>query len=232
MSARLLGVAAISSLLLGSLAPRPASAEESLSDDPAIRFLDSVDGEYGRPASPTERKLRATLENLAAAGESAGGFEAPPDSAGAAPDENDDTQYTALQELLAKMSPLERVKAGVWFLVIRPKTPHREEVTAMIDTSAAGLSPNERAEFNEYMNVRRSLIGSDYDMRIERWTAYAKQKPQGLFAELSKREVQHIQTLQQDKSAERKSGAFRMLVKIGIVSVVLLLLVVIALGAM
>ncbi|HUR26769.1 MAG TPA: hypothetical protein VM509_01170, partial [Planctomycetota bacterium] len=143
----------------------------------------------------------------------------------------DDAQFNALKELMVKMTPLERVKAGIWFLVIQPKTPRREEVTRMIDQNAATLTGPESADYKDYMSVRKSLSGASYNARMDRWKEYVKSKPSSAFADVAKREIQHLDSVQKDKKAEGRAGASRFFVKAGIVLVVLALLVVIIFGA-
>ncbi len=227
----LLGFGLIASL---SLSSRPAAAaQDETSGDFAVRVLDTVERWRGGTSSPLEDALRVKLERLSAAeqGGSAGGFEAPPDAQEGPRPADDDSQFNALKELMQKMTPLERVKAGVWFLVIRPNTSHRDDVTRMIDQQATALSAAQQAEFSDYMSVRKSLAAASWGKRADRWQAYSKEKANGSFADLAKREVQHIQSLQADASTEKKKGASRFFVKIGIVAIVLALVAVIIFGA-
>ena len=227
--AQLVGFTLFAFVMVGFV--RDARAEET-TGDVASKVLDAADRmNGGTPDSPLEKQLRGKLEELSEMEQGAsGGFEPPPEDTSTPPAEND-AQYNALKELLQKMTPLERVKAGVWYLVIQPRTPHRDEVTRMIDQQAAMLTGPESGDFRDYMGVRKSLAGSSYDARIDRWTEYGKQKPTSAFADLAKREVQHLESLKRDKAEERKSGAGKFLAKLGIVFVVLALLVVIVFGA-
>lgn len=226
---KVIGFTLFAFALVGFL--RDAHAEET-TGDAAAKLLDTVDRmNGGTPESELEKHLRGKLEALSEMEQgSAGGFEPPPEDTSTPPAEND-AQYNALKELLAKMTPLERVKAGVWYLVIQPRTPHRDDVTRMIDQQAAMLTGPESGDFRDYMGVRKSLSGSSYDARIDRWKEYGKQKPTSTFADLAKREVQHLESLKRDRAEERKSGAGKFLAKLGIVFVVLALLVVIVFGA-
>lgn len=227
----LLGFGLIASM---SVSSRPAAAaQDETSGDFAVRVLDTVERWRGGSSSPLEDALRVKLEKLSAAeqGGSAGGFEAPPDAQEGPRPADDDSQFNALKELMQKMTPLERVKAGVWFLVIRPNTSHRDDVTRMIDQQATALSAAQQAEFHDYMGVRKSLAAASWGKRADKWEEYAKTKANGSFADLAKREVQHIQSLQADASSEKKKGASRFFVKIGIVAIVLALVAVIIFGA-
>lgn len=211
---------------------RSASAEpvETTTGDAAARIIGAVDAMNAGADSDLERDLRVKLEALSEMEQgSAGGFEPPPEDTSPVP--QDDAQFNALKELMAKMTPLERVKAGIWFLVIQPKTPRRDEVTRMIDQNAAALTGPESTDFRDYMSVRKSLSGASYDSRIDRWKEYVKAKPSSAFADVAKREVQHLESVKRDKKAEGRAGAGRFLVKVGIVFVVLALIAVIVFGA-
>lgn len=227
--ARLVGFTLFALVMVGSA--HDARAGETTGDR-AAKVLGAVDElKGGTPDSSLEKHLREKLEQLSEMEQGAsGGFDPPPEDTSTPPAEND-AQYNALKELLTKMTPLERVKAGVWYLVIQPRTPHRDEVTRMIDQQAGTLTGPEAGDFRDYMSVRKGLSGSSYDARIDRWKEYGKQKPTSAFADLAKREVQHLESLKRDKAEERKSGAGKFLAKLGIVFVVLALLVVIIFGA-
>ena len=213
-------------------APRVARAEEA-DDDFAIRLLHRVERMHGGSSSPLEDKLRGKLEHLSAmsAGATGGGFEPPPEAKEQQAPSDDDSQFAALNDIMQKMGPLDRVKSGIWFLVIRPTTKHRDEVSRMIDQNATTLKANEQADFREYMDIRRSLAGSSYSARVDRWSSYSKSKPQSTFAELANREVNYVKSIQKDTSTAKKAGAFNLLVKIGIVVLVLALVGVIVFGA-
>ena len=213
-------------------APRVARAEEA-EDDFAIRLLHRVERMHGGSSSPLEDKLRGKLEHLSAmsAGATGGGFEPPPEAKEQPAPSDDDSQFAALNDIMQKMGPLDRVKSGIWFLVIRPTTKHREEVSRMIDQNATTLKANEQADYREYMDIRRSLAGSSYSARVDRWSSYSKSKPQSTFAELANREVNYVKSIQKDTSTAKKAGAFNLLVKIGIVVLVLALVGVIVFGA-
>lgn len=228
--AQFLGFTLLAFLLLGFVQPASATETET-SGDVAAKILNTVDRmNGGTPDSELERHLRGKLEAFSEMEQgSSGGFEPPPDDTSAPP--ADDAQFNALKELMVKMTPLERVKAGIWFLVIQPKTPRRDEVTRMIDQNAGTLTGPEAADYRDYMSVRKSLSGSSYGNRIDRWREYTKQKPSSAFADVAKREVQHLESVVKDKSDERKSGFGKFMVKVGVVLVVLALLVVIIFGA-
>lgn len=220
-------------VVIAVTAPRMARADEP-DDDFAIRLLHRVERMHGGAGnSPLEEKLHRKLEQMSAsqAGGTSGGFEAPPDEANKPATTDDDSQFAALQDLMQKMGPLDRVKAGIWFLVIRPNTKHHDEVQRQIDQNSTALKANEQADFREYMEIRRSLAGSSYSNRADRWQQYSKSKPQSTFAELANREVQYVKSIQKDNSTKKKAGAFALLVKIGIVVLVLALVGVIAFGA-
>ena len=227
--AQFLGFTLFAFVVLGFVKPAMAAEAETTTGDVAAKIIGTADSM--KPGdSPLEQHLRGKLESLSEMEQgSAGGFEPPPDDT--TPPPTDDAQFNALKELLVKMTPLERVKAGIWFLVIQPKTPHRNDVTRMIDQNAGTLTGPAANDYRDYMSVRRSLSGSSYGDRIERWQEYAKSKPGSAFADVAKREVQYLQSVQKDRAEERKSGASRFFVKLGIVFVVLALLVVIIFGA-
>ena len=229
--AQFLGFTLFAIVLVG-YTPGAAAAENDTTGDVANEILNTVERmNGGTPESALEKSLRGKLEVLSEMEQgSAGGFEPPPEDTTPAP-AADDAQFNALKELMAKMTPLERVKAGVWYLVIQPKTPHRDDVTRMIDQQAAMLTGPAAADYQNYMDVRKSLSGASYDDRIDRWNEYVQQKPGSAFADVAKREVQHLESLQQDRAEERKKGAGGFLVKLGIVFVVLALLAVIVFGA-
>ncbi|HVO30286.1 MAG TPA: hypothetical protein VMV18_06105 [bacterium] len=231
---KLIGWAAgIAVVFAVSSLPRHARAEDADRDDDfAIRLLHRVERLHGGASSPLEEKLRGKLEQMSAmeAGDG-GGFEPPPDAPTAAAPTNDDEQFSALQDITSKMAPVERVKAGIWFLVIMPGTKHHDDVQRLIDTNATQMKPNEQADFQDYMGVRRSLSGSSASTRISRWTDYKKAKPQSSFAELANREVEHLKSIEKEKSSAKKAGAFNVLVKVGIVVLVLALIGVIVFGA-
>ena len=228
--AQFLGFTLLAFLLLGFVQPASATETET-TGDVAAKILNTVDRmNSGTPDSELERHLRGKLESLSEMEQGAsGGFEPPPDDTSTPP--ADDAQFNALKELMVKMTPLERVKAGIWFLVIQPKTPRRDEVTRMIDQNAGTLTGPESADYKDYMSVRKSLSGSSYSNRIERWQDYAKQKPTSAFADVAKREVQHLQSVVKEKSDERKSGFSKFMVKLGIVMVLVVLAVVVIFGA-
>lgn len=220
------------------VAPAQARADVRAEDEPttgdfAVKVLDTVERWRGGTSSPLEDAMRAKLEQLSAAeqGGGAGGFEPPPETAGQVGGEDDDSQYQALQDLMAKMGPLDRVKTGIWYLVIRPRTTHREELQRVIEQQSQALSPAEQQAFQDYMGVRKSLAAASFGARIDRWDDYSKKKADSPFAELAQREVQHLKTLKQDVSTEKKKGVGRFLVKVGIVAVVLALVAVIIFGA-
>lgn len=226
--AQFLGFTLFACVVLGFVKPAVA-AETETTGDVAAKIIGTVDS-INASDSPLEQHLRGKLEAFSEMEQgSAGGFEPPPDDK--TPPPTDDAQFNALKELLVKMTPLERVKAGIWFLVIQPKTPHRDEVTRMIDQNSGTLTGPEAGDYRDYMSVRKSLSGSSYGNRIERWQEYAKAKPGSAFADVAKREVKYLQSVQKDRAEERKSGASRFFVKLGIVFVVLALLVVIIFGA-
>lgn len=228
MIRRLLGIVSASLLLISV-----AHADEPTTGDFASKVVDTVYRWKGGAGSPLEEKLRLKLEELSRAeqGGGAGGFEPPPDDPAGPPTADDDGQFNALISLMEKMTPLERVKAGVWFLIIRPRTTHRDEVMGMINKNAGALTSSQQADFRDYMETRKSLSAASYGNRVDRWQRYAKEKPQSTFSDLAKREVQHIRSLQQDASTDRKKGAGRFLVKVGIVAIVLALVAVIVFGA-
>ena len=206
--------------------------EDVTTGDVGSKLLQAIERARGIPAgNPIEDDLREKLELLSVMeqGGTAGGFEPPPDDG--TPPPQDDSQYNALKELMQKMTPLERVKAGIWFLVIQPRTPHRDDVTKMIDQQAAMLSGAEAADYRDYMTVRRGLSGASYGQRLDKWTEYVKGKPTSTFSDVAKREIQHLQTIQKDKSDEGKNRRSRFVVKIGIVAIVLALVAVIIFGA-
>lgn len=232
---RFLGLVGSVALAAALLVPAPARAEsERTSGDFAVTVLDTVERWRGGTSSPLEDALRAKLERLSASeqGGGAGGFEPPPEEAGQVNGvEDDDSQYQALQELMQKMTPLDRVKTGIWYLVIRPRTTHREELQRTVEQQVQTLSPAEQQAYQDYMGVRKSLSGASYGARIDRWDDYSKKKADSPFAELAQREVQHLKTLKKDVSTQKKAGVGRFLVKVGIVAVVLALVAVIVLGA-
>ena len=213
-------------------APRVVRAEEA-DDDFAIRLLHRVERMHGGSSSPLEDKLRGKLEHLSAmdAGGTAGGFEPPPEANQQPAPSDDDSQFAALNEIMQKVGPLERVQDGIWFLVIRPTTKHREEVSRMIDQNSTALKANEQTDFREYMDVRKSLAGASYGSRVDRWSSFAKSKPQSSFSKLAMREADYVKSIQKDNSTKKKAGAFNLLVKVGIVVLVLALVGVIVFGA-
>lgn len=228
MIRRLLGIVAASSLLISV-----AHADEPTTGDFASKVVDTVYRWKGGASSPLEEKLRVKLQELSAAeqGGGAGGFEPPPDQPQGPAPADDDGQLNALKEYMQSRPPIERVKAGIWFLVIRPRTTHRDEVMRLIDQNATALAPAQQAEYRDYMEVRKSLSGASYGNRIDRWERYATEKPQSAFADLAKREVAHLKSVQADASDEKKKGAGRFFVKVGIVAIVLALVAVIVFGA-
>lgn len=205
--------------------------DDPTTGDAASKVLQAVERARGASTgSPIEEELRGRLEELSAMEQgAAGGFEPPPEDG--TPPPQDDSQYNALKELMQKMTPVERVKAGVWFLVIQPRTPHRDDVMKMIDQQAAMLTGPEAADYRDYMQVRRGLAGASFGQRIDKWQEYVKGKPSSAFADVAKREIQHIQSIQQDKADEGKNRRGKFLVKIGIVAIVLALVAVIIFGA-
>lgn len=215
---------------IGIVHPAAASEVDPTTGDVAAKIIGAVDAMNAGADSELERDLRVKLEALSEMEQgSAGGFEPPPEDTSPVP--QDDAQFNALKELMVKMTPLERVKAGIWFLVIQPKTPRRDEVTRMIDQNAATLSGSEAGDFKDYMSVRKSLSGASYNSRIDRWKEYVKSKPSSAFADVAKREIQHLDSVQKDQKAAGRAGAGRFFVKVGIVFVVLALLAVIVFGA-
>ena len=183
--------------------------------------------------SVLEEKLRGKLEAMSAeeAGDSAGGFEPPPEESTQNAPSDDDSQFAALQDLVTKMGPIGRVQSGIWFLVIKPTTKHREEVQRMIDQNATQMQPAEQTDFQEYMGVRRSLAGASYSTRVDRWSAFTRAKPRSSFAELANREVQYIRSVLKDRSAEKSSHRNGILTGVLIVVLVLLLVGAIVFGA-
>jgi hypothetical protein len=227
--AQVLGFTLFACVILGFVKPANA-AETETTGDVAAKIIGTVDSLNSGADSAMEQHLRGKLEAFSEMEQgAAGGFEPPPDDTSKPPE--DDAQFNALKELLVKMTPLERVKAGIWFLVIQPKTPRRDEITRLIDQNAGTLTGPESADYRDYMSVRKGLSGASYGSRIERWQEYVKAKPGSAFADVAKREIQHLESVQKDKAAERKSGASKFFVKVGIVLVVLALLVVIIFGA-
>jgi hypothetical protein len=227
--AQFLGFTLFACVMLGFVKPAMA-AETETTGDVAAKIIGTVDSINAGPDSAMEQHLRGKLEAFSEMEQgAAGGFEPPPDDKSTPP--ADDAQFNALKELLVKMTPLERVKAGVWFLVIQPRTPHADEVQRLINQQAATLSGTESADFKDYMSVRKSLSGKSYSARIDRWQEYVKEKPSSSFADVAKREIQHIESVMKDQKEARKSGMGKFLAKVGIVVVVLLLIVVIVFGA-
>ena len=220
-------------VLFALAAPRSARAEEK-DDDFAIRLLHRVERLRGGAGnSPLEEKIRSKLERMSAmeAGSAGGGFEPPPEAGTQPAPSDDDSQFAALTDIMQKMSSLDRVKSGIWFLVIRPSTRHREEVQRMIDQNSTAMNPQQQADFREYMDVRRGLAGASYGTRVDRWLQFSKSKPQSTFAELANREAQYVKSIQKDNSAAKSSHRGGVLVKVGIVVLVLLLIGAIIFGA-
>ena len=209
--------------LLFCLAGGAAAEERPTGDSPAA--ITDAAAQAGSPDA-----AETLPDGVLVASGDAGGFEPPPDDP--TPPPVDDSQYDALKEVLQKMkTPLERVTTMIWFLIIQPKSPHREEIARMVDQQAGTLTAPQQAEFREYMGVRKSLSGGSYGTRIDRWKQYLKGTPSGSFSDLAKREVQHLQGLRKDKANERHAGRGRFLAKLGIVAIVLALVAVIIFGA-
>lgn len=234
MNKKLVGSLAGIAVLFAVNAPsRVASAAgDDHDDDFAVRLLHHVETMKGGPGnSPLEEKLRAKLEAMDAPEDGdAGGFEPPPDVPAATAPTNDDEQFAALQDIMQKQTALERVKTGIWFLVIMPGTRHRDEVQHLIDTNAQALGTKEQSEYQDYMSVRKSLAGSSTSTRIKRWSGYAKSKPQSSFSDLANREASHLKTIEKDKSTATKNKVFNTFVKIGIVVLLLAIIAGVAFG--
>jgi hypothetical protein len=236
-------------LSLGFVSVAHAETDDSPSTgDFALKVLDHVERWNGQGTpSPLELKLRAKLEKmgneeagtdvdivdapLLAAGGDAGGFEPPPDTKAENQPADDDAQFGNLKDLMQKMSPLERIKAAVWFMVIRPKTAHRDELIAMIDQQSASLSAQEKADLQDYMATRRSLAGASTSNRISTWQTFQKVKAKSVFADTAGREAQYLQSLEKERKGEKHKGTGHFLVKVGVVAIVLALIAVIVFGA-
>lgn len=237
---RLLAVLGLSVVLSGAAAVRSAHAEEPPAGDDsptttdfALKFLDHVERWHGGTTnSPLEKSLRAKLEKLgeAEAGD-AGGFEPPSDTTVPPQPGDDDEQFSNLKDIMQKMSALDRVKAAIWFLVIRPSTAHQGELLQIIDQQAQSLQPQERADLQDYLGVRRSIGGASVASRIDRWQQYVRQKPHSAFADTAQREIAYDQSLQKEAHQQNRQKHGHFLVKVGVVLIVLALIAVIIFGA-
>jgi hypothetical protein len=207
-----------------ALIPLTATAASPNAEDPEI--IEYVRGlRQGRPAT----RLEQALENMIQAaymqdGEGGGGGEGFKEEEVPTLDapSTEEARYEAFVEYVGKSTPLEAVKAGLYFLASNPDNPNNSSVTSVVNQKANELSEKEQADLREFIAFRKSLEGEAPKAKAKQLTKWAE-GGSSAFADSAQREAEFHQSVVTSQKEERGDRRGRLLVRVGVVLLVIAL---------